>query len=103
MGKNSNQKENLMNTITAVEHVHENVEKSIRRTWSNRGFNGWWLNSNHGIALTHTMYPQNIYTIGDRRKPHTMAEIVGAKSPIHAIVTYEMRVGVPLGMIEVTR
>lgn len=86
-------------TLTAVTEVTEYVEKDIRRTWSNRGFNGWWLNSDHRINVSHHFYPEVFYLVGDYRRPHTMAKIVGARSYVHAIATWEMHHGTPLDMM----
>ena len=94
MGKNNE----THNIFQAVTEVHENVEKSIRRTWSNRGMNGWWLDSDHTINVHYKFYPEICWIIGDPNRPHTMAKITGAKSAVHAIATYELNVGIPLGM-----
>lgn len=87
-----------MKRFTAVEHVDENVEKDIRRTWTNRGFNGWWLDSDHRINVSHKCYPEVCYIVGDHRRPNTMAKIVGARSYVHAIATWQMRVAAPSRM-----
>lgn len=90
--------ESTMKTFVAVPFVHENVEKSIRRAWSNRGMNGWWLNTDRRINVEYKMFPEICFIIGDRCRPETMAKITGAMSTIHAIATYEMNVALPLGV-----
>ena len=84
---------NQIPSYRAIQEVSEADERRIRREWANRGFNGWWKNTDHSINVDYNFYPEIYWTVGNHRKPETMIKITGCKTAVHAIATYEAIMG----------